>query len=110
MKTIYSGLPAEWHKASLYDWGRRGLRTRYGQRLPGALRKRCTWDARWNQEFVRVSVPGGALIRLIGRLTSEWVAVHQKRGKFWRVGYYLVPRFAYLEAERRMQTSIRDGV
>jgi hypothetical protein len=32
------------------------------------------------------------LLRQIARQTPEWIAVAKKRGKYWPVTYYLVPR------------------
>jgi hypothetical protein len=89
------GLPAELHRQTLYDWGRRGLRTYHGFRFKGATgRPRCTFDPAWRHQFDAIPARSGQtrLLRRISSQTTEWVAVARRRGQFWVVAYYLVPR------------------
>jgi hypothetical protein len=93
--THYTDLPAELHRQTLYDWGRRGLRTYHGFRVKGATgRPRCTFDPAWRCQFEAIPARSGQarLLRRISSQTTEWVAVARRRGRFWTVAYYLVPR------------------
>ncbi|MFN5322393.1 MAG: hypothetical protein ACK49R_08750 [Planctomycetota bacterium] len=93
--THYTELPAELHRQTLYDWGRRGLRTYHGFRIKGAKgRPRCTFDPAWRHQFTAIPARSGQtqLLRRISSQTTEWVAVARRRGQFWVVAYYLVPR------------------
>jgi hypothetical protein len=84
--THYTDLPAELHRQTLYDWGRRGLRLG---------RPRCTFDPAWRHQFEAIPARSGQtrLLRRISSKTTEWVAVARRRGQFWTVAYYLVPKF-----------------
>jgi len=93
--THYTDLPAELHRQTLYDWGRRGLRTYHAFRFKGATgRPRCTFDPAWRYQFEAIPARSGQtrLLRKISSQTTEWVAVARRRGQFWVVAYYLVPR------------------
>jgi hypothetical protein len=93
--THYTDLPAELHRQTLYDWGRRGLRTYHGFRFKAATgRPRCTFDPAWRHQFEAIPARSGQtrLLRRISSQTTEWVAVARRRGQFWVVAYYLVPR------------------
>jgi hypothetical protein len=94
--THYTDLPAELHRQTLYDWGLRGLRTYHGFRIRGAKgRTRCTFDPAWRHQFEAIPARSGQarLLRRISSQTTEWVAVARRRGQFWTVAYYLVPKF-----------------
>jgi hypothetical protein len=81
----------------MYDWGRRGIRSRNGFRFRGSNgRMRCFFDPTWNNEFETIMARSGqgALLRRIARITPEWIAVAKRRGAFWPVAFYLVPRYA----------------
>ena len=86
--THYTDLPAELHRQTLYDWGRRGLRTYHGFQFKGAT------GPAWRHQFEAIPARSGQarLLRRISSRTTEWVAVARRRGQFWAVAYYLVPR------------------
>ena len=93
--TIYTSIPRELHRQTMYDWGRRGIRSRNGFRFRGSTnRPRSSFDPAWSVEFVKIPARSGhsELLRRISRLTPEWIAVARRRGAFWPVAYYLVPR------------------
>jgi hypothetical protein len=93
--TRYTDLPAELHRQTFYDWGRRGLRTYHGFRFKGATgRPRCTFDPAWRCQFAAIPARSGQsrLLRRISSQTTEWIAVARRRGRFWTVAYYLVPK------------------
>jgi hypothetical protein len=91
----YTDLPGELHRKTLYDWGRRGLRTYNGLKVRGAKgRPRCSFDPAWTNQFERIPARSGnqQLLRMVSAQTTEWIAVARRRGQFWPVVYYLVPR------------------
>jgi hypothetical protein len=95
--TTLTSLPRELHRATMYDWGRRGIRSHNGFRFRGASgRPRCSFDPAWRNEFEAIPARAGhaQLLRRIARITPEWIAVAKKRGAFWPVAYYLVPKVA----------------
>lgn len=94
-------LPVELHRKTLYDWGRRGLRTRHGRRFRGAKgRPRCFFDPAWRHQFETIPARSGhaQLLRRISSMTSEWIAVARRRGQYWPIAYYLVPKAAMKQA------------
>jgi hypothetical protein len=93
--TIYTSLPRELYRQTMYDWGRRGIRSRNGFRFRGFTgRPRCSFDPAWSGDFVKIPARSGHanLLRRIARLTPEWIAVARRRAALWPVAYYLVPR------------------
>lgn len=108
-RVIYTALPKELHRQTLYDWGRRGLRSYRGFRFTGSNgRRRCCFDPDWLQDFERIPARAGheKLLRAIARLTREWVAVARKRGALWPVDHYLVPRA--VADQVRMQVATQE--
>jgi hypothetical protein len=93
--TIYTDLPKDWHKQTLYDWGSRGLRTYGGKMFRGTNgRNRCYLDKNWLRDFEVIPARQGHyyLLRRISRVTTEWLAVARRRGAYWPISYYLVPK------------------
>jgi hypothetical protein len=91
----YTDLPDELHRQTLYDWGSRGLRTYNGFRVRGAKgRPRSSFDPAWAGQFERIPARSGnqQLLRTISAETTEWIAVARRRGAYWPVAYYLVPK------------------
>ncbi|MFN9249087.1 MAG: hypothetical protein ACK6DS_18660 [Planctomycetota bacterium] len=69
--THCTNLPAELHRQTLYDWGRRGLRTYHGFRIRGAKgRTRCTFDPAWRYQFTVLPARSGQA-RLLRRTSSQ---------------------------------------
>jgi hypothetical protein len=102
----YTGLPKCLHRQTMYDWGRRGIRSRGGRKFRGSNgRLRCFFDTTWLSELERIEARSGQsqLLRTISRMTPEWIAVVRKRGKFWSVNYYLVPKIVASEARERLK-------
>ena len=96
-ETTWTDLPVELHRQTMYDWGRKGLRSYRGRRFKGVTgRPRCFFDPAWRHQFEAIPARSGhtKLLRAISRLTTEWVAVARRRGQFWPVVYYLVPKVA----------------
>ncbi|MEZ6094443.1 MAG: hypothetical protein R3C03_09445 [Pirellulaceae bacterium] len=89
-----TSLPRELWRETMYDWGRRGIRSRNGFRFRGSNgRMRCFFDPTWMREFTVIPARAGheKQLREIARQTPEWIAVAKKRGAYWPVAYYLVP-------------------
>ncbi len=89
VKEVFTGIDREWIGRKLYAWGR-NLRADQEVRIGG--RRRVNFDTQGMRDLVRVRVGDPTLIRTIKLLTDEVWAVHERRGKFWRREYYLVPK------------------
>jgi len=89
----YTSAPREWHGERLYDWGRGGLRC-HGNRYIKALgRRRKTFDTRWAQGSARRVWAGDdpQLVRRARKASREVWPVYQRRGKLWKVAYWIIP-------------------
>lgn len=108
-RITYTGLPKCLHRQTMYDWGRRGIRSRCGRKFRGSTgRLRCFLDRDWLCDLERIEARSGhsKLLRKISGQTSEWIAVARKKGKWWSVCYYLVPKIVAFEA--RQQLALMD--
>ncbi|HMP71484.1 MAG TPA: hypothetical protein PKA76_19200 [Pirellulaceae bacterium] len=103
---IYTDLPKCLHRQTMYDWGRRGIRSHNGFRFRGARgRLRCYLDPAWLRAMERIPARSGhyRLLRRISSMTPEWIAVSRRRGQFWVIEYYLVPREAARKARQELE-------
>lgn len=112
-RVTYTAIPKELHRATMYQWGSRGIRSRFGFRFAGANgRKRCYFDPAWMQDLEAIPARQGhtKLLRSISRITSEWIAVAKRKGAFWPIDHYLVPRaVARMVREQREQHADIDN-
>lgn len=92
---VFTSVPMSWIGTTLYDWGTKGLRGHGNDYRAGkdGERARKAWDRAWNVDLERIRAGvNPALVRAIKGRTNQVWPVKERKGKFWKTAYYLVPR------------------
>ncbi len=101
----WTTVPSAWSGQRLFDWGRRGLRSEYNRwvRAPGR-RPRKTFDFAHTGELAMLLVGSDRRLLLrVRRLAPDEIwPVYERRGRWWRRAYYLVPRAALAAARKEL--------
>jgi len=98
-KTIYTSVPEEWYaEKDLYDWGKKGLRTR-GNRAIQTKTGRARKSFAWRDEFeeIPVRLPKSTMDSIRAK-TDEVFKVHTQKGD----DYYIVPKQALKEVRAEL--------
>jgi len=90
-KMVYTSAPEEWYGETLYDWGRKGLRSERNKYITDGGRRK-TFAPEWRQAMAEVPVGNQEFLREARKRTDEVWPVKKRRGKFWVTEHYLIPK------------------
>lgn len=116
----YTKAPVAWRGQVLFDWGQKGLRSVQCVKIRGDEdnRDRKTFNLDWFHVGDEARITAGEkpqLVRAVKALTREIWPVRVRKGRFWKVAYYLTSAQAVRDASATMPempaqtTAAEDG-